>query len=36
MKDTMTEHQKQAARLQVAQALAEAYEQGRRYSRRPL
>jgi hypothetical protein len=32
----MTEHQEQTARLQMAQALAEAYEQGRRYSHRPL
>jgi hypothetical protein len=32
----MTEHQEQLARLQMAQALTEAYEQGRRYSHRPL
>jgi hypothetical protein len=32
----MTAHQEHAARLQVAKALAEAYEQGRRYSHRPL
>jgi hypothetical protein len=32
----MTEHQEQAARLQMAQALNEAYEQGRLYSHRPL
>jgi hypothetical protein len=32
----MTEFQEYAARQQVAAALAEAYEQGRRYSHRPL
>ena len=32
----MTEQQEYAARLQAAQALAEAYEQGRRFSHRPL
>jgi hypothetical protein len=32
----MTAHQEHAARQQVAAAIAEAYEQGRRYSHRPL
>jgi hypothetical protein len=32
----MTEHQEQVVRCQVAQALTEAYEQGRLYSYRTL